>query len=68
MPMNSNVSSEAHASIEPPAHIRHSRLLAWIGEIAALTRPARVVWCDGSEAEYRHLCDAMVAAEPIKVW
>ena len=62
MSMNSTSSPEIHASIEAPAHVRHPRLLAWVREMVALTRPAHVVWCDGSEAEYRHLCDAMVAA------
>ncbi|HKP66257.1 MAG TPA: phosphoenolpyruvate carboxykinase (GTP) [Casimicrobiaceae bacterium] len=55
-------SPEIHASIEAPAHVRHPRLVAWVGEMVALTRPANVVWCDGSESEYRDLCDAMVAA------
>ena len=62
MSMNSTSSPEIHASIEAPAHVRHPRLVAWVLEMVALTRPAHVVWCDGSEAEYRDLCDAMVAA------
>ena len=27
----------------------------WIDEVAALTRPDRVQWCDGSDAEHRAL-------------
>ena len=34
-----------------PAPTSHPELIAWVEEIAALTRPARVHWCDGSEAE-----------------
>ncbi len=34
-----------------PAPTEHAELVAWVEKIAALTKPARVHWCDGSEAE-----------------
>ncbi len=45
-----------------PAPTRHRALVEWVREIAALTRPDRVRWCDGSEAEWRELTDQMVAS------
>ncbi|MEP6897350.1 MAG: phosphoenolpyruvate carboxykinase (GTP) [Rhodanobacter sp.] len=32
----------------------------WITEVAALTRPARIHWCDGSDAEYQALVQQML--------
>ena len=45
-----------------PAHVQHSALVAWVAEVAALTQPADVVWCDGSAAEYERMCERLVAA------
>jgi phosphoenolpyruvate carboxykinase (GTP) len=37
-------------------------LLSWVQEVAELTQPDRVVFADGSDAEYQRLCDQLVAA------
>ena len=41
---------------------RNQKLLAWVGEMAALAKPDTIHWCDGSHEEYQRLCSLMVAA------
>ncbi|MEA2177352.1 MAG: phosphoenolpyruvate carboxykinase [Solirubrobacteraceae bacterium] len=41
---------------------KHERLLAWVEEVAALTKPDHIHWCDGSADEYESLCQALVDA------
>jgi len=50
------------SAINVPAHVRHARLREWVTEIATLTQPDRVYWADGTQAEYEHVCEAMVLA------
>ena len=40
----------------------HPRLLKWVREVAALTRPAAIWFCDGSDEEWQALVDRLVAS------
>ncbi len=44
------------------APTRHKRLLGWVHDIARLTQPDRVHWCDGSDAEWERLTAELVQA------
>jgi phosphoenolpyruvate carboxykinase (GTP) len=49
-----------------PDYVKNARLIAWVADMAALCKPARIEWSDGSEAEYNRLCDLMVQAGTLK--
>jgi len=49
-----------------PAPTRHAKLVAWVREIAALTKPDRVHWCDGSDAEFDQLTQELIALGTLK--
>jgi phosphoenolpyruvate carboxykinase (GTP) len=50
------------AAVNAPAWVRHQKLVNWVTEIATLTKPDAIYWCDGTQEEYDRLCGEMVAA------
>ncbi len=40
--------------------VNNKKLLDWVAQIADLTQPENIHWCDGSDAENQALCDLMV--------
>jgi phosphoenolpyruvate carboxykinase (GTP) len=45
-----------------PAPTKNERLLAWVQDVAAMTEPDAIHWCDGSAEEYDRLCAQLVEA------
>ena len=50
-----------NAASTAPEWVRHQELRQWVADLARRTQPAKVVWCDGSQAEYQRLCEELVA-------
>ena len=52
--------SATTATTRTDAPTKHERLRAWVEEVAALTQPSSIHWCDGSAEEYQALCRELV--------
>ena len=44
------------------APTKNAKLIAWVEEVAELTKPDSICWCDGSQEEYDRLCQELVDA------
>ena len=53
-------------TLNTPAYVKNAKLIAWVAEMAALSKPANIYWCDGSQEEYDRLCAELVAAGTFK--
>jgi len=61
------VTAESKASeIDFPTWVTNERVRTWVAEMAALTQPDRIYWCDGSEEENQALLDQMVASGTLR--
>ena len=63
--MNQQTSYEL-SKLNTPTSIKNQNLINWVREIATLTQPDQVYWCDGTVAEYDRLCQKMVSSGMMK--
>ena len=52
----------AYIEAQHEATTDNARLAAWVAEVAELTTPDSIHWCDGSEAEYEQLAQTLLEA------
>ena len=60
--MNAPLTPGMIKDLNVPDYVKNAKLIAWVGDMVALCKPDRVVWCDGSQAEYDRLCQQLVDA------
>jgi phosphoenolpyruvate carboxykinase (GTP) len=49
-------------AVEANVPTKNAKLISWVEEIATLTQPDAIHWCDGSAEEYDQLCQQLVDA------
>ncbi|SIQ35441.1 phosphoenolpyruvate carboxykinase (GTP) [Pseudacidovorax sp. RU35E] len=54
------------SNLQAPDYVKNPKLIAWVSEMAALCKPERIHWCDGSQEEYDALCNQLVEAGTFK--
>jgi phosphoenolpyruvate carboxykinase (GTP) len=54
--------NKSTATVRREAPTDNEKLLAWVEDVAALTQPSAIHWCDGSAQEYNRLCQELVDA------
>ncbi|WP_031356951.1 phosphoenolpyruvate carboxykinase (GTP) [Caballeronia sordidicola] len=60
------VDQNVAADCDVPAYVKNQKLIEWVQQVAALTKPDRIEWCDGSKEEYDRLSQLMVDAGTLK--
>ena len=53
-------------NLSAPSYVKNAKLIAWVADMAALTKPASIYWCDGSDQEYARLCQQLVDSGTFK--
>ncbi|MBP9939826.1 MAG: phosphoenolpyruvate carboxykinase (GTP) [Comamonas sp.] len=61
-----NAAAPKALQVQAPDFVKNPQLIAWVSEMVALCKPAKVHWCDGSQAEYDALCQQLVDAGTFK--
>lgn len=56
----------ATANLNVPAYVKNAKLIQWVEEVASLTQPDQIHWCDGSQSEYDALCELLVKVGSLK--
>ncbi|NND81603.1 MAG: phosphoenolpyruvate carboxykinase (GTP) [Gammaproteobacteria bacterium] len=64
--MAANQSNQAEKSAINTMTTSNQALKQWVSDVAALTRPQSIVWCDGSDQEYDDLIKQMVSDGTLK--
>jgi phosphoenolpyruvate carboxykinase (GTP) len=53
-------------NLNVPDYVKNQKLIDWVKEVANLCNPKEIYWADGSEEEYKRLCNHMVEVGTFK--